>query len=202
MCGSRRQIKDQNAEPKASRQSTVSHGRTTMLEAQSGRLISADFPARPSAGTNAFSALQVPAGSWASPQREPLRFGSRIPIRSGDTRSPSMPEPPAAAGPPPRWYPERDKRRPPGFVIRPLSFAALRAHGRFENSSWRSSRSGGRPQLQDAITFVQQLKRQNAARARNSLFLWTQGVMRFLGPAYAQNSGTIRATRPLGRGTV
>jgi len=49
-------------------------------------------------------------------------------------------------------------------------------------------------------TFVQQLKRQNAARARNSLFLGAQGVARFRCPAHAQNFGTIRATRPKGRG--
>jgi len=53
-----------------------------------------------------------------------------------------------------------------------------------------------------ATAFVQQLKRQNAARARNSLFLPAQGVTRFSVIACAQNSGTIRATRPLGRGRV
>jgi hypothetical protein len=49
---------------------------------------------------------------------------------------------------------------------------------------------------------VQQLKRENTPRARNSLFLPAQGVTRFLAVTRAQNSGTIRATPPLGRGTV
>jgi len=52
------------------------------------------------------------------------------------------------------------------------------------------------------FTFVQQLKRQNTPRARNLLFLQAQGVTRFSGLACAQNSGTIRATRPQGRGTL
>jgi hypothetical protein len=49
--------------------------------------------------------------------------------------------------------------------------------------------------------FVQQLKRQNTPRAKNSLFLWEQGVAPFSGAVCAQNSGTIRATRPIDRGT-
>ncbi len=52
------------------------------------------------------------------------------------------------------------------------------------------------------FTFVQQLKRQNTPRAKNSLFLWEQGVAPFSGAVCAQNSGTIRATRPLYGGTV
>jgi hypothetical protein len=58
------------------------------------------------------------------------------------------------------------------------------------------------PVLGRMTTFVQQLKRGNTPRARNSLFLGTQGVARPSGVVRAQNSGTIRATRPLGRGTV
>ncbi len=54
----------------------------------------------------------------------------------------------------------------------------------------------------ETTTFVQQLKRQNAPRANNSLFLWEQGVAPFSGVVCAQNSGTIRATRSIGRGTV
>jgi hypothetical protein len=52
------------------------------------------------------------------------------------------------------------------------------------------------------LPFVQQLKEQNTPHARNSLFLRAQGVMPFSAVACAQNSGTIRATRPLGRGTA
>jgi hypothetical protein len=48
---------------------------------------------------------------------------------------------------------------------------------------------------------VQPLKRQNTPCVKNSLFLFSQGLTRFNGLAHAQNSGTIRATRPLGRGT-
>ena len=51
-------------------------------------------------------------------------------------------------------------------------------------------------------TFVQQLKRQNAARVKCSLFLDAQEVTRLSTLVLAQNSGTIRATRPLDRGTL
>jgi hypothetical protein len=50
--------------------------------------------------------------------------------------------------------------------------------------------------------FVQQFRRQNALRAKNSLFLTAQGVAQFSGVVCPQNFGTIRATRPLYRGTL
>ena len=59
-----------------------------------------------------------------------------------------------------------------------------------------------RGQVLVVTTFVQQLKRQNTPRVRNSLSLWAQGVTRLSGLVRAQNSGTIRATRPLYGGTV
>jgi hypothetical protein len=49
---------------------------------------------------------------------------------------------------------------------------------------------------------VQQSKRQNAPGAKNSLFLRAQGVARLPGVTRAQNSVTIRATPPQGRGTL
>jgi hypothetical protein len=51
-------------------------------------------------------------------------------------------------------------------------------------------------------SFVQQFKRQSTPHARNSLFLQAQGVTQFSELARARNSVTIRATRPLDRGTV
>jgi hypothetical protein len=49
-------------------------------------------------------------------------------------------------------------------------------------------------------TFVQRWKRQNTPCARNSLFLWAQRVTRCGSGVRAQNFGTIRATRSIGRG--
>ncbi len=50
------------------------------------------------------------------------------------------------------------------------------------------------------IAFLQRLKRQNTPRAKNSLFLPAQGVAPFWRVVRAQNSVTIHATRPQGRG--
>ncbi len=64
---------------------------------------------------------------------------------------------------------------------------------------------GGRWYAEDCFRtarFVQQLKRQNTPRVRNSLFRRAQGVTRFWGITRAQNSVTIRATRSIGRGTL
>ncbi len=55
---------------------------------------------------------------------------------------------------------------------------------------------------QETVTFVQQLRSKNAPRVKNPLFLRAQGLAQFSGLARAQNSGTIRATRPQGRGTL
>jgi hypothetical protein len=81
-----------------------------------------------------------------------------------------------------------------------------------EKRSWRSGGAQRRAPKRDGsrlgsptlrtTTFVQQLKRQNAPRARNSLFLWAQELARRSSLVRAQNSGTTRATRPTGRGTL
>jgi hypothetical protein len=74
-------------------------------------------------------------------------------------------------------------------------------------SPWRSLRLGARllrswvPAGAGMTPFVQQLKRENTPRARNSLFLPAPGVTRFPAVPRVQNSVTIRATRPLDRGT-
>jgi hypothetical protein len=66
----------------------------------------------------------------------------------------------------------------------------------------RGSRFKDREAALRTTTFVQQLKRQNAPRAKDSLFLWEQGVAPFSGVVCARNSGTIRATPPLDRGAI
>jgi hypothetical protein len=69
----------------------------TKLEAQSGRLMPTDFPARPvsaslragsSGRTNAFCALRIPAGRWPAPRREPARLKFRVPARPGSLQKP------------------------------------------------------------------------------------------------------------------
>jgi len=100
-----------------------------------------------------------------------------------------------------RWYPECDKRRSPllhfscPFALWAAGWWAQRRVPKRDESRL------GSPTLR-TTTFVQQSKRQNTPRARNSLFARAQRVARRWGVARARNSDTIRATPPQGRGTL
>jgi hypothetical protein len=81
-----------------------------------------------------------------------------------------------------------------------LQNQTVRAH-----PAWlrQSAKSADEEQLSVVVTtFAQQLKRQNTPRAKNSLFLCEQEATPFSGVVCAQNSGMIRATRPLDRGKL
>ena len=190
-----------------------------MPEAESGGLMPTDFPA----GPDALCAFRVPAGRWSAPRREPSRLRSRTPIRLGDLQKPI---PGGAAHRVgfalPAGIPNAINAAlgPPISRLAVSSSAARESGvpGRTSNSQsrdWRSRRSNDALWRFDHIfwtvesstnqwettTLVQQFKSKNTPRVRNSLSLRPQGVTRFPGSASTQNSGTIRATRPQGRGT-
>ena len=162
---------------------------------------------RPSAGTNAFSALRIPAGRWWNPRRKLSRVRPRV--RSGDRRKPvrlcathrvlfalpaGIPNAiNAALGP-------LTSVLHSSFFMSPQ---ALRGTGGWAQRRVpkRDGSRLGSPALR-TTPFVQQVKRQNTPRARNSLFHPAQGVARFWDITHAQNSGAIRATRGTGRGTL
>lgn len=63
-----------------------------MPETQSGKLISADCPARSSAGAYAVSALRVPAGRWSARGCEPCYSGLGFRSDRAFASSPSVSE--------------------------------------------------------------------------------------------------------------